>query len=1204
MSRKIKLKRILAFTLVLVMLFCSGMTSVYAAEGDLSGDGTQGTGSQQVSTAGTSGGDGQASSSAESPSDPVVNPVTPGTDPATPGTDPTNPGTDPINTTPVDAENSAADQTLTAVIYTDDSMATVADDETVITVAGSLPEGGYITAWPVSVTIDGMQVFAAYDITIRNSDGSAFQPDEATGEPVRVNINTPRLDNVDEVSVYHIEPSGDDTSLTSADPSFIDATSVTVNPAVEDSVPATVADTSVTATKVADSVAVEESAVQFDAESFSIYVVVNSAYKYANTEDTAYELKVGSTVRLYSDNYSSGSWSVQKMITSGVYGPTSDISLTNYYRFCDAKILAKAAPGSIYRVVNGSGPESSYFYIKIIQDPTVTISPSIETTGCLNAKITDKYGKEVTDPVGSGYTLTWSKDGSPITDPDGLRGLLLKGGQSVNVALTNGGLATYTLTVTDASGTVGTATYTVPYAMQLQNGSFEIPNNSNVTVNGQTGLMVQYPYDYSGLIWNTTGRGSGAKIHHDIEIIRPRAFNENGNALSEYGISTTDANPTADGDQFAELNCEASGALYQDVLTAPGSNLFWSLYHRARARGATNASSVIDKMSVVVMSAKQAEDFTNQGYLNKLIEAVDNGGPCIINGVQHDISSVKVWHINTDNATQWYYHDNVESAYSVSSGQYLTRFFFVAGDTFTGDQAIGNFLDKVTFSKDIPYTIEYYVNGTKETYTDSSTVDPSSNLVDATTATHYGTLRSQYSLTGTTLGYGSDDGNYHAYGSTSWYVRDEKTTLRLYFVDKPAVTVYKTFSGLTADAIPAAGYTVTFKLSKGGEPDRFTTIKIDKDFVAGTPYIASFSGVTNGSYTITESVPDASGYSLTGVQGRTASGTLTDITSSKAVSFTVGGTSTSVYFTNTYTYTQEATPDVPYLTVRKTFSGITGDMLTSLMQTASSNQSYSIQLIPSGEATHAYTLLLSDAIRSGMTLTWNVEGLTAGSYTVSETGANTLFDNYSMIGSTGFGAVTTAVPTLTYQSSVDKTTNCNQTQFSVGNAVNLIVIKLTANNGYFVWTDQALSAGERQAVAAIINDNDSIGFSPNITDVDTQVAFFSGNDLIQNGFSFRGGTIKYDPSSGQLTMHASSQWSQFACGTYSGTTVPEIAVTNEYQQGYTLPITGGIGTIWFQAIGTVLLAGGAAGLWMELSRGKKRAVRCFPRKTQQGKQIL
>ncbi|MEA4814430.1 MAG: hypothetical protein VB112_05955 [Oscillospiraceae bacterium] len=1076
-------------------------------------------------------------------------------------------------------------------------MAAAAADATVITVVGSLPEDGYVTAWPVNVTIDGMQIFAAYDITVRNADGSAFQPDETTGKTVSVNIDTPKLEDVDEVNVYHIEAqAGDDTDAAPA----ANSVEVNVNSAAEDSVTATVADMSVTATKIADSVAVDEAAVQFDADSFSIYVVTSST-SLGQNEDSPYQLQVGESVDLESNKTGFwNSWSVQQKINDTYSSASGNVTLNTFGASCTATVTSGASAGDLYRIQYGGWGSYDNFYIKVAVDP-VSIADTISTDGWLNAVVKDANSTPIADLTG--YTFIWSKGDAVITDPDGLQGLLPNDGRSVNVALTNGGLENYTLTVTDGSDTVGTASYTVPYDMQLRNGSFENPNNSSVTVNGQTGLMVQYPNDYSGLIWKTTGPGSESNLNHDIEIIQPRASNESGYALSEYGISTTDPNPTADGNQFAELNCEASGALYQDVLTAPGSNLYWSLYHRSRARGATNASSVIDKMSVVIMSAAQARDFTDQDNLEDLIAAVDSGQTtCTVDGSSHSISSAQVWHIDTDNATQWHYHSNSGNAYNVSSEQYLTRFFFVAGDTSTGNQTIGNFLDDVSFSQQLPYTIEYYVNGARQTYTDSGTVDPSSTLADATTATHYANLSNSYSLTGTQLGYGSSDSNYSDYGSTSWYVRDRKTTLRLYF-QSSAVTIHKTFSGFTSDAIPDEGYTVTFTLNHNDIPVSTINIILEQDtFVAGTEYITSFSNVTNGNYTITESVSDASGYSLSEVQGGTAPDSLADITGTKTVGFTVGSLSASVYFTNTYI--RETTPDTPYLTVSKTFSGITEAMLTSLMQTAAGNHSYYIQLTGSGEDPSAATLYLSDATPNGMTLTWKAEGLTAGDYTVSETGANALFEGYSLASCTGFESViTTAEPILTYQSIVDKTTNCNQTQFPVGSTINLVVVKLTGNSEkYFVWTRNSLSAGERQAVAGIING--TIGFSPNITDVNTDVAFFSGTDLIQNGFSFRGGTIQYDPTAGQLTMHAPSQWAQFACGTYSysGTAVPEIAVTNIYQPGYSLPVTGGIGTVWFQVVGMAILAGGAAGLRMELSRGKKRAARCFFRRTKNNRQ--
>ena len=91
--------------------------------------------------------------------------------------------------------------------------------------------------------------------------------------------------------------------------------------------------------------------------------------------------------------------------------------------------------------------------------------------GCLNAEVKGASGVVISDLTG--YTFTWSKDGTEITDPDGQQGLLPNGGQSVNVALTKGGLATYTLTVANGSGTVGTATYTVPYDMhQVEDGTY------------------------------------------------------------------------------------------------------------------------------------------------------------------------------------------------------------------------------------------------------------------------------------------------------------------------------------------------------------------------------------------------------------------------------------------------------------------------------------------------------------------------------------------------------------------------------------------------------------------------------------------------------------------------------------------------------------------------------------------------------------
>jgi uncharacterized repeat protein (TIGR01451 family) len=109
-----------------------------------------------------------------------------------------------------------------------------------------------------------------------------------------------------------------------------------------------------------------------------------------------------------------------------------------------------------------------------------------------------------------------------------------------------------------------------------------------------------------------------------------------------------------EGRQFAELNADAPGALYQDLPTTPGQKLVWSLYHRARQG-------------------------TDTMY-------VDIGDPGTTGSRQATL---------TDNISSgWVLHTGT---YIVPSGQTITRFAFVSGPTGSGNSTIGNFLDDVQF---------------------------------------------------------------------------------------------------------------------------------------------------------------------------------------------------------------------------------------------------------------------------------------------------------------------------------------------------------------------------------------------------------------------------------------------------------------------------------------------------------------------------
>lgn len=225
---------------------------------------------------------------------------------------------------------------------------------------------------------------------------------------------------------------------------------------------------------------------------------------------------------------------------------------------------------------------------------------------------------------------------------------------------------------------VATDEFTVPYFAALQNGSFENPvvTKSNI---GWPGVY-QYKNDtVPELVWKTTGLGQGKMEGRDIELVRPE-----GKAVY-HGVEPSDI---PNGKQFAELNAEAYGALYQDVLTEPGSTLNWGLAHRGR-----NGQ---DTMYVVIVNAENAAYVTKPGDVNE---------DCIMARI-------------TDGNRKWGYYSG---EYEVPAGQYVTRFYFLAVDA-AGGMSQGNLLDNVYFTAERPgkppvtvydYTVNYFVDGKK-----------------------------------------------------------------------------------------------------------------------------------------------------------------------------------------------------------------------------------------------------------------------------------------------------------------------------------------------------------------------------------------------------------------------------------------------------------------------------------------------------------
>lgn len=225
--------------------------------------------------------------------------------------------------------------------------------------------------------------------------------------------------------------------------------------------------------------------------------------------------------------------------------------------------------------------------------------------------------------------------------------------------------------------------YQLQYYDQLQNGSFETPNVDEISTGNKSNY--QYPVGTTDLVWKTTGNDQ------QIEIVNEE------NDLLDNASDYNNMDGAVAGVQYAELNCEAAGALYQDVLTVPGTTLNWQFSHRGRDGD--------DTMYLVIAPTAAVEDITTQDQLNGLINRILYNGNKDGSSYTYNEGEYTYYLISdTANNTKW---NTERGAYTVTGdNQYLTRFFFVAGQT-AYDQnnpqsdkkyTIGNLLDNVFFT--------------------------------------------------------------------------------------------------------------------------------------------------------------------------------------------------------------------------------------------------------------------------------------------------------------------------------------------------------------------------------------------------------------------------------------------------------------------------------------------------------------------------
>lgn len=362
----------------------------------------------------------------------------------------------------------------------------------------------------------------------------------------------------------------------------------------------------------------------------------------------------------------------------------------------------------------------------------VSIKDDIANSGHYVLKITadgNEYEGEAAGELlkDNGYTVTWQRAGTVVDRLEKTNGVYSReeNGGWVDVVYTDGANLTYTVTIAKDTQSQN-ASLTVNYNDELKNGGFE-----DVHSNGTDQIDADA---VPNLVWKTTAMTGGL---HKIEIGNTKGMTSfyelqaNGDKWDNVQLSNTakayGCASANNGVQFAELNAEGAGALYQDVLTKPGQPMNWRFYHRARTRrGYENQSSSViqsgtDTMAMVIAPLELVKDVTTQAQLENLLGEWHNGENHITKNNKkytvyvyeataaiEDLSGTRKWGL-----VNWYAKYSTSSwtessgTYTIPKGQYLTRFFFAAISTASDDdqtnqtKTMGNLLDDVWFSQNV-----------------------------------------------------------------------------------------------------------------------------------------------------------------------------------------------------------------------------------------------------------------------------------------------------------------------------------------------------------------------------------------------------------------------------------------------------------------------------------------------------------------------
>ena len=236
------------------------------------------------------------------------------------------------------------------------------------------------------------------------------------------------------------------------------------------------------------------------------------------------------------------------------------------------------------------------------------------------------------------------------------------------------------------------------YYRHILNGDFEKPafNNSRAWWRADAGGEVK---------WLTTSSAN------TIEIVRL----PNGSTISEWaqyysgshwqnwqnwqcGWTWTcdDWLYPVNGDQYAEINAEDDSAMYQTLLTIPGTVMNWRLSHAQRP-SEKNYRPDGDIMFLCILPDTEGSKYSTTDALRAHIrELLALGDGTEYYDRESGIYVKKLIDKADDGWGQY------SGTYYIPEGQHLTRYFFMSEEVSAGSVSSGNFLDDVWFNQELP----------------------------------------------------------------------------------------------------------------------------------------------------------------------------------------------------------------------------------------------------------------------------------------------------------------------------------------------------------------------------------------------------------------------------------------------------------------------------------------------------------------------